>query len=107
MEYASETRGRFLVWVCLMLFTEGGHFTLIPNVLKALFGETATQIYALIFTFTGLSALFMIGIVRSDFGHNYEQVFKLSSMMSIIALVLLVVVFDEKRQMVQDKPEGW
>lgn len=97
MNYASESRTRFLLWVCLMLFTEGGHFTLIPNVLKSLFGSSATQIYSLIFTFTGLSALFMIAVVKSDFGHNYEAVFKLSSLMSFFALFLLILFFDEKK----------
>ena len=32
----------YAIWIALMLLCEGGHFTLVPNALKKIYGEKAT-----------------------------------------------------------------
>jgi len=32
----------YALWVWLSIWCEGGHFTLVPNVLKIIYGENAT-----------------------------------------------------------------
>lgn len=85
-----------------MLFTEGGHFTIVPNALKIIYGEAAGPIYGVIFTFTGVSNLMMLFIVKSSFGQSYTQVFHLSAGLSLAALVLLVLCFQERQVMAKE-----
>jgi len=79
-----------------MLFTEGGHFTILPNALRTIYGETATGIYGILFTFTGLSNLLILFVVQSQFGQSYASVYHLTAVLSFVALVLLVFGFKEE-----------
>ena len=81
-----------------MIFTEGGHFTLVPNVLRIIFGEkSASIIYGVVFSFTGVAQVIIISVVLSQFGKNYIQVYHLMGALSIVSLVLLHAFFKEKR----------
>lgn len=80
----------------LLIFTEGAHFVIVPTTLRKLYGEAASSIYGLIFTYTGLANLLIMIIVKSDFGRNYVQVFGLSAILSAIAFVILVTCFKEE-----------
>ena len=80
-----------------MLFTEGGHFVIVPNALRAIYGEAASGIYGVIFTFTGLSSFVIMFVVKSDFGRDYAKVFTLSACLSGLAFLLLVFCFDERK----------
>ena len=75
MPFATQYKKTFATWICLMLFTEGAHFVIIPTILRQIYGASASSIYGVIFTFTGLSNLAMIFIVGSKFGENYDRVF--------------------------------
>ena len=35
----AENEGLYAIWISSMMFCEGGHFTLLPNILKKIFGE--------------------------------------------------------------------
>lgn len=37
MIFAANSKGMFTTWVCLTIWCEAGHFTLIPNVLKKIY----------------------------------------------------------------------
>ena len=88
--FAVQGRASYAIWVCLMLFTEGGHFTLIPNVLRLIYGpESAGPIHGAIFSFTGLSNLMMLFIVPSNFGQNYIKVYYFTAFLSAFALTVL------------------
>ena len=50
----------YAIWISSMLFCEGGHFTLVPNVLKKIYGEKATQLYGILFSYTGVCAIALI-----------------------------------------------
>ena len=47
----------YTVSYCVIMFCEGGHFTLVPNVLKQIFGSKATQLYGFGFSYTGVCAV--------------------------------------------------
>lgn len=96
MSWAAQNRTTYTIWVSMILFTEGGHFSLLPTVIKALYSNLATQLYSLLFTFTGLSNLLMIIVVRSSLGHDYQSMFWIMSGLSGLSLVLLVTLFEEK-----------
>ena len=97
IELATTSRFRFAIWMCAMVFTEGGHFTIVPNALKTIYGNSAGVIYGVIFTFTGLANILILSVVRSDFANNYDKVYILSSCLSFVALVILVFGFREER----------
>jgi hypothetical protein len=95
MEWAAQNKLTYAAWICLMMFTEGGHFTIIPNALKVLYGDRATEVYGIVFTYTGLSCLLIIFIVQAPFGQNYEQIFKLTALLSTVSLIVLVGFYNE------------
>ena len=86
----------YTIWIGLMLFCEGGHFTIIPNALKCLYGDRATEVYGIVFTYTGLSCLLIIFIVQAPFGQNYVQIFNLTAILSTISLFVLLGFFNER-----------
>ena len=93
--WASQSKLTYTIWVSVILFAEGGHFALLPTVIKALYGNLATQVYSLLFTFTGLSNLMIILVVRSHFGHDYSSVFQVMSGLSAVSLAILLLFFKE------------
>ena len=42
VKLVAKNQALYAIWISLMLLCEGGHFTLVPNVLKKIFGEKAT-----------------------------------------------------------------
>ena len=80
-----------------MLFTEGGHFTVMPNAMRTIYGESATAIYGIIFSFTGTANMLILFLVPTDLGQNYGTVFKLSAVLCFIALILLIFCLREER----------
>ena len=98
-----QSKATYALWIALMIFTEGGHFTLVPNVLRIIFGEkSASILYGVVFSFTGVSQVMIICIVLSQFGKNYLHVYYLMGGMSVISLLLLLLFFKEKRIYVKD-----
>ena len=54
----SHSRGLYAVWICLMMFTEGGHFTIFPNIVKQVFGnDLGISVYGAFFTWAGAVSL--------------------------------------------------
>ena len=95
MAFAAESRVFYLLTISLMCWTEGGHFTLMPTVFRALYGEIAGQMYAVMLSFSGLTCLLQMAIVASPLGGDYLGVFMLSSVLSLVSLCLLLGVFQE------------
>lgn len=95
LSWAAQSRTTYAIWVGTILFTEGGHFVLLPTVVKVLYKDLATPLYSLLFTFTGLSNLLMILVVHTTMGTNYNAMFKLMSVLSLAAFTILTTVFDE------------
>jgi len=93
-----------MVWICLALFCEGGHFTLVPNVLKKIFGDQATSLYGITLTYTGLTSLIMIGLLETSLGSEYLMFYLITAGSSFVAFCILIFVFTEEK-FVYDKAE--
>ena len=91
----------FGVWICLIVFCEGGHFTLVPNVLKKLFGDNATQLYGIMFTYVSMSGLILLvltaAIIDKSY-QSYETFFLINGGLSAISLLLLICLFSEGKR---------
>jgi len=99
IKWATQSRQLYAMWVCMMMLTEGGHFTVIPNAIKQIYGERlATRVYAILITYTGFSSFLIIFIVRSKFGSNYDDIFNLSAILSLISLTILLTVYPDNSQ---------
>ena len=94
MSFAIKGRVFYLSWICLALLCEGGHFTLVPNILKKLFGRQATSLYGIAFSYTGLTSLVMIGLLEA-FAENYLLFYAITALSSLSALILLHWKFRE------------
>ena len=97
IEFAAKSRWTFALWICLMLFTEGGHFTIMPNAMLTIYGDSATAIYGIIFSFTGIANMLILFLVPTHLGQDYGTVFKLSAAFCLIALGLLIFGLKEER----------
>ena len=73
----------------------GGHFTLLPNQFKNVFGDQATRLYSICFSFSGISGICEIVIqlyVLTD--NNLTLFFYIYSLLAAVSLVLLVFWYD-------------
>ena len=60
IKLVAQNHTLFAVWISMMLLCEGGHFTLVPNVLKKIYGQRATELYGFLFSYTGVCAISLI-----------------------------------------------
>jgi hypothetical protein len=58
--FAAKNRTMYAAWVCLTIWCEAGHFTIVPNILKIIYGKQATSLYGVIFTYTGICGTMML-----------------------------------------------
>lgn len=58
--FVASSKGLFAIWVSLILFTEGGHFTLLPNVVNKIYGDKGTSLYGFAYSYTGIAALLIL-----------------------------------------------
>lgn len=84
-----------------MLLCEGGHFTLVPNVLKKIYGDKATELYGYLFSYTGLCAIFLI-LLQTEFlddedASSYDIFFYINGGISMVSMCLLVLFFREEK----------
>ena len=97
MFFAVKTKVTYMVWVCGALFCEGGHFTLVPNILKKIFGNQATSLYGVTLTYTGLSSFVMIALLETSLSKEYLLFYLITAGCSFVALCLLLFSFTEER----------
>lgn len=50
----------YAICYCMLIFCEGGHFTIMPNQLKTLFGMQATTLYGVLFSFASIDSVILI-----------------------------------------------
>ena len=88
----------FFIWVCVMLFCEGGHFSLVPTACAKFFGEHAPIVYGFAFSFGSVPQIVSSILVKfflKDIG--YETFYYTSAALSTLSLLLLIFVFEEKK----------
>ena len=83
--------------MCLVLFCVGGHFALFPNIIRQIFGKQATFLYGWCFTGTGIASLMIEALILSKFGSDYIAMFLITGSGSLVAFVILLLMFDQKR----------
>ena len=54
-EYIVDIKPLFLIWICIIFWCEGAHYTLVPIIIAKHFGVQATMVYAYAFSFGGFS----------------------------------------------------
>ena len=64
-----------MTWISLALFCEGAHFTLVPNILKKIFGRQATSLYGIAFSYTGLASVLIL-VLLERYPTDYLMFFK-------------------------------
>ena len=100
MSFVDESPALYAVWVSLIMFCEGGHFTMVPNVLKKIFGgDYGTALYGIAFSYTSLSAvliIFLQGLLLNDNPQSYIYFYYMNGACSAFALILLFTLFNEK-----------
>jgi len=81
------------------MLCEGGHFTMVPNVLKKIFGaDNGTALYGIAFSYSGISSILITvlqGVVLNDNPQSYIYFYYTNAGCNAIALVLLFTLFDE------------
>ena len=97
MFVAVKSRTTYLVWICLALFAEGGHFTIVPNTLKKIYGAQATSLYGVMLTYTGITSLVMVGLLETQLSKKYLQFYFITAGCSLLALLLLLFAFTEEK----------
>jgi len=41
IKYVKDSQGLYFIWVCAIIFTEAGHFSMFPTVVAKIFGDLA------------------------------------------------------------------
>mmetsp|Transcript_27698 Transcript_27698/g.36996 ORF Transcript_27698/g.36996 Transcript_27698/m.36996 type:complete len:92 (+) Transcript_27698:606-881(+) len=88
------------MWISGMLFCEGAHFVLVPNILKKLFGKYGIVCYGFAITYTSVGNLFILLLqwaLLSDTDESYDTFFYVNGALSVIALVILLTFFKEDK----------
>ena len=95
--FTKTSKFSFAVMLCMTLFCIGGHFALFPNVLKQVFGKQATVLYGLLFTGTGLSSVFIVGLILTPVGKHYIVMFYIFGLFSVLSLIILIFFYRSTR----------
>ena len=95
MGVAIQSKAYYMTWISLALFCEGAHFTLVPNILKKIFGRQATSLYGIAFSYTGLTSVLIL-VLLGKYPTEYLMFFALSAMFSLVSFVLLLTRFNEE-----------
>ena len=74
----AENKYLYAIWISLMLFCEGAHFVLVPNVLKKIFGERGTQLYGIAFSFNGLASIIISKFRKLKLTYNKQKCHRIS-----------------------------
>ena len=99
--FIDESKGLFPVWVSGIMLCEGGHFTLMPNVIKKIYGsENGTALYGIAFSFSGIASILIVVLqttILTDDPSSYIYFFYATGACSVISLVLLFTLFTEEK----------
>ena len=83
-----------------MLLCEGGHFTLLPNVLKKIYGEKGTILYGIAFSYSSICGILIVilqSTLLGDTVKSYNEFFYFNGSASCVSLLMLLLLFSEKK----------
>ena len=96
----AESAGLYAIWISLMLLCEGGHFTLVPNVLKKIYGDKGTALYGIAFSYTGICSILIVVLqtfLLTDSANSYDYFFYANGAFSCVSLIMLLTLFKEDK----------
>ena len=84
-----------------MLYCQGGHFVLVPNVMKKIYGGgKASAMYGVMFSYTGIMSILMVflqGALLTTNAKSYDAFFYVDALGSIVSLIMLLTIFSEEK----------
>ena len=93
----SDNGALFLIWVSMIVWAEGAHFALLPTICAKLFGKHAPIVYGVAFSFGAVSQIVSSVLVRFTLKQvGYETFYYAAASLSLIALILLRTLFEER-----------
>lgn len=97
MEWAKLAEWSYAMWIWMIVWLEGAHFALAPNILKIIYGDQATKLMGVFYTYTGLLSICLIIILWTPLGTLYIYSFSLCCLASVVALLVLIFVFKSSK----------
>ena len=98
ISFTNSNKLVYFIFVCLSLFCEGGHFTLVPAVTRTIFGKKASDVYGILLIYVGVSNVvssILVNLLLKKLG--YQFFYFLGCGFTIISLILLFF-FEEKKR---------
>lgn len=94
----SKSKALYLIWVCMLVWAEGAHFSLVPTLCAKLFGVHAAMVYGIAFSFGAVAQIISSILVRFTLKSiGYESFYYGSSVLSLLALIVLLAFFKETK----------
>lgn len=97
----------YAICVSMIMFCEGGHFTLLPNVLKKIYGDQGTALYGIAFSYTGVCAILILLLqhywLNSESVASYNGLFYTCGTLSLVSLAILFSLFKEEKFVASQK----
>lgn len=91
---AAQNKASYAWWVWLTIWCEAGHFAIVPNVLKQIFGQQATSLYGLVYSYAGIAAVTLLILLQTPLSTQYYALWFITTGASCLALILLFCRFD-------------
>ena len=92
--FAAKSEVMFASWIWLTIWCEGGHFTIVPNILKIIYGKHATSLYGIMFFYTGLCNTLILVLMQTRLAHDYIIFWLICGGFSAISFFMLVTIFN-------------
>jgi MFS family permease len=86
----------FMIYLCLLVFMEAGHFTLMPIMIAKLFGGKAQIVYPFAFSFSGIASLIISFLVHFLLDGNFELLYYISTALNLVSFAILLGLYQEK-----------
>ena len=90
----------YALWIWLFVLAEGGHYSLLPNILKRIFGSKATQMYGWFGSYPSVSCVITIYLQKWFLVDGEIKTFYLFFIfygcLNVLSLILIVSVLNEK-----------
>lgn len=97
MPFLLSRKWLYTVWICVGYWCLGGHFTLLPNQVKKVFGGNATQLYSIIYTYIGIAGItesvLQVFVLTSE---NLTSFFYIYSLLALCSLVILLTLYEDR-----------
>lgn len=88
----------YLIWISMIIWAEGAHFSLVPAACAKFFGRHAPTVYGIAFSFGMIPQLCSTIMVRFWLKEiRYESFYYMASAASLLALCICLFLFEEKK----------